>query len=61
MALCVDNPTNDVIIGNIEGAVEPNFGSLASAVETRSHSKGQAQKKLKVPSQILDITNVEFL
>ncbi|XP_060592414.1 uncharacterized protein LOC132747116 [Ruditapes philippinarum] len=59
--LCVDNPTNDVIIGNIEGAVEPNFGKLASAVETRSQSKVKAHRKLKVPSQILDITNVEFV
>jgi hypothetical protein len=53
-ALCEDNPTNDVIIGNVEGAVEPNFGSLASAVEIRSQSKVKVQKKLKVPSQILD-------
>ncbi|XP_060594061.1 uncharacterized protein LOC132748456 [Ruditapes philippinarum] len=60
-ALCVDNPTNDVIIGNIEGAVEPNFGKLASAVETRSQSKVKAHRRLKVPSQILDITNVEFV
>ncbi|XP_053393870.1 eukaryotic translation initiation factor 3 subunit A-like [Mercenaria mercenaria] len=60
-ALVVDNPTNDVIIGNVEGAVEPQFSSLASAVETRAQAKVKKQVKLKVPSQILDISREEFL
>ncbi|XP_053406187.1 protein NYNRIN-like [Mercenaria mercenaria] len=60
-ALVVDNPTNDVIIGNVEGAVEPQFSSLASAVETRAQAKVKKQVKLKVPSQILDVSREEFL
>ena len=50
------NPTNDVIIANVEGAVEPQFSRLASAVETRAQLRAKKPTKLRVPSQILDIS-----
>jgi len=59
--LVVDNPTHELIIGNIEGAVEPQFSNLASAVETRAQAKEKKQVKLRVPSQILDVSKEEFL
>jgi hypothetical protein len=44
----------------VEGAVEPQFTTLAQAVETRAQTKVKPCTKLKVPSQILDISKAEF-
>ncbi|XP_060580696.1 uncharacterized protein LOC132737428 [Ruditapes philippinarum] len=43
-ALCVDNPTNDVIIGNIEGAVEPNL--ILDITNVEFVEKQQADRSL---------------
>ena len=64
-AWCMENPAYDVIIGNIEGAREPNDPDLewlVNAVETRAQKKTEEKKAktLTVPSPIDKVTPEEI-
>ena len=76
-ALCMDNPVYDIIIGNIEGARDPNDpdkkwvpsclnsrdNNLGNAVETRNMAKRKSQstKPLKVISPLSKVSPSDFL
>ena len=60
-AFCMDDALYDVVIGNIDGSILPDMTHFAQAVETRSQSKNKEKvyPKLKVPSQISDVSKDE--
>ncbi|XP_052710767.1 uncharacterized protein LOC128185133 [Crassostrea angulata] len=71
VAWCFENPSYDLILGNIEGvrrADDPDTSWIlangsTTAVQTRSQSKKQSQsyKPLRVPSALADVSPEEFI
>ena len=65
-AWCMMNPTYDVLIGNIDGAKDPNYNEeeegKVQAVETRSRALNKVgdYKQLHVPEQIEDVTPADI-
>ena len=63
-ALCMESPTYDLIVGNVDGSVLPSESHFAAQVQTRAqrqrdigHGRNQG---VKVTSRIVDISRDEF-
>ena len=63
-AICMESPLYDLVIGNVDGSKLPDMSHFASPVVTRSQKDKEAdhdkRKKVKVPSQVLDVSKDEF-
>jgi len=63
VALCMDTPVYDLMVGNIPGVKNTSEVQLSSAVQTRSQRKEEQKpySKLRVPDPISDVTHEDFL